>query len=70
MLPVPEFSQYVLPGGGDCERLANGAMVEAKVVTRLGRASIHEQERNDRYGRFGHQRTRLLASQLGFGEEG
>jgi hypothetical protein len=70
MLPVPEFHAYL-------DRKINEENASKSDASTLGvkrmqmtRQDRSEQERNDRYGRFGNRQARLVAMQMDFGEEG
>lgn len=69
MLPIPEFSRHALmasTGAAAPQRKRNAYASPGK----CGEPGCIEQERRDRFGRFGHATKRLLALQAVEGEEG
>jgi len=70
MLPVPEFHAYLnrkINQENASNFDASTPGFKQRQMTKQGRS---EQERNDRYGRFGNRQARLVAAQMDFGEEG
>lgn len=70
MLPVPEFHAYMDRKINQENALKSDTSVPDVKRMQMARQDRSEQERNDRYGRFGNRQARRVAMRMDFGEEG
>jgi len=70
MLPVPEFHAYLDRKINQENASKFDASTPGVKRMQMAKQDRSEQERNDRYGRFGNRQARLVAAQMDFGEEG